>query len=75
MPYDLYLTIGAVILVFAIPSVVSAISDGHAPRVASIMVLIGGGLMVYAATQKPGGYELTELPDIFLGVVSKYLPL
>lgn len=74
MPYDLYLTIGAVILVFAIPSVVSAITEGHAPRVAAIMVLIGGGLATYAATQKPGGYELTELPEIFVSVVSKYLP-
>ena len=37
MPFDLYLTIGAVILVFAIPAVVSALSDGHAPRAAAIM--------------------------------------
>ena len=73
MPYDLYLTLGAVILVFAIPSVVSALSDGHAPRVASILVLVGGALVTYAATQKPGGYILTELPEVFIGVVAHYI--
>ena len=73
MPYDLYLTIGAIILVFAIPSVVSAYSDGHAPRVAAIMVLIGGGLMVGAATQKPGGYEFTEIPNVFVDVFAQYV--
>jgi hypothetical protein len=72
VPYDLYLTIGVVILVFAIPSIVSAFSDGHAPRAAAIMVLIGGGLVAGAATQKPGGYVLTEVPEVFVRVVSQY---
>lgn len=66
MPYDLYLTIGAVILLFAIPAVVSAYSEGHAPRVAAFMVVVGGGLMLGAASQKPGGYEFTELPEAFV---------
>ena len=73
MPYDLYLTIGAIVLVFAIPSVVSAISQGRAPRVAAIMVLIGGGLVAAAATQKPGGYVLTEIPQVFVSVIAQYI--
>ncbi len=73
MLFDLYLTIGSVILVFAIPSVVSAFSDRHTPRAAAIMVLIGGGLTLWAVTQKPGGYVLTEIPEIYVQVVGHYL--
>jgi len=73
MPFDLYLTIGAVILVFAIPSVVSAFSDGRAPRTAAVLVLIGGGLVVWAMTQKPNGYVLTDIPNVFVGVIGHYL--
>ena len=73
MPYDLYLLIGTVILVFAIPSVVSAISQGSAPRAAAIMMLIGGGLAAAAVTQKPGGYTLTEIPQIFANLIAQYL--
>lgn len=70
MPFDLYLTIGLVVLLFAIPSVVSAFSDRHTPRVASIMVLVGGGLVAWAVTQKPGGYVLTEVPEVVIGVLA-----
>ena len=73
MTFDLFLTIGAVILLFAIPSVVSAISQGRAPRVAAIMVLIGGGLAAGAVTQKPGGYTLNEMPDVFVSVIAQYV--
>lgn len=73
MTFDLYLTIGAVILVFAIPAVVSAFSDRHPPRAAAIMVLIGGGLVTWAVTQKPGGYELTEIPQVFVSVVAQMI--
>lgn len=71
MSFDLTLTIGALILVFAIPAVVSAFSDGRAPRVAAVMVLIGGGMVAWAVTQKPGGYVLTEIPSVFIGVIAQ----
>lgn len=73
MPFDLFFTIGSVILVFAIPSVVSAFSDRHPPRAAILMVLIGGGLVLGAVTQKPGGYALTEIPDVYVRVAGHYL--
>ena len=71
MPYDVFLIIGLVIVVFAIPAIFSAVRDGHAPRVPALVILIGGGLATFAATQKPGGYEITEIPDIFMHVISQ----
>ncbi|MCB1338832.1 MAG: hypothetical protein KDK10_15720 [Maritimibacter sp.] len=74
MQFDLSLTIGLVILAFAIPSIVSAFSDGRPPRIAALMLLLGGGLALWAVTQKPGGYTLTDVPQAFVRVVGHYMP-
>ncbi|MCB1328585.1 MAG: hypothetical protein KDK28_03620 [Maritimibacter sp.] len=71
MPYDLFLIIGLIIVVLAIPAIFSAVSDGHAPRVPALVILIGGGLATFAATQKPGGYVIIDIPHVFIDVLSQ----
>lgn len=73
MQFDLYLVIGLVIAGFSVPSMVSALSDGHTPRVPAIMVLIGGGLVVIAISQKPGGYTWADIPQAFVRVIGYYI--
>ena len=73
MPFDLYLVIGIIILGFAIPAIVSAYSDSRAPRVAAVMLVIGGGMVAYAVTQKPGGYTLHDVPGAFAVVIGHYI--
>ena len=73
MDYDLYLVIGLVVAVFSIPAVVSAISDNRTPRVAAIALIAGGALVAYAATQKPSGYSIDEVPNVVVNVIAKYL--
>lgn len=73
MDPDLMLVIGLVIAVLSLPAIVGALSEGRAPRAASIMVLIGGGLIVIAIGQNPGGYPISEIPDVFIGVLGRYL--
>ena len=73
MDYDLALVIGLVVGVFSIPAIVSAISDGHIPRVAAIAVIVAGGLMVYAISGKPSGYSMDQIPNVVVGVVGRYL--
>ena len=34
-----------------------------------ITILIGGGLVLIAVLNKPGGYTAQEIPDIFVRVV------
>ncbi len=65
MDSDLALVIGIVIACLAIPSVLSALSDRRAPRASAITVLIAG---------KAGGYQLEQLPDVFLNVAERYMP-
>jgi hypothetical protein len=74
MDTDLALVLGLVIAALSIPSILSAISDSRAPRASAITILIGGGLIVFAVTGKPGGYQLAEVPDIFVNVVARYMP-
>lgn len=73
MNADLYLVIGIVVVAFAIPAIVGAITDGRAPRAAAIMVMIGGGLIALAVYMTPGGYQVAEIPSIFARVVSRFL--
>ncbi|MFC6639558.1 hypothetical protein GV827_12280 [Sulfitobacter sp. JBTF-M27] len=74
MDPDLALSLGLVVAAFSIPSILSAISDSRAPRASALTVLIGGALILYAVQSKPGGYELGEVPDVFVSVVGRYFP-
>ncbi|GHC13105.1 MULTISPECIES: hypothetical protein [Gemmobacter] len=69
---DLLLVIGIVLAVLAVPAMVSAFSDGRAPRAASITVLIAGVLIVFAFTKKPGGYEVRDIPNAFYRVIGQF---
>ncbi len=73
MDHDLAMAIGMVVGVLSIPSVVSALSEGRAPRVASIAIIISGALMTWAIMNKPGGYKIEDLPDVLVKVVARYV--
>ncbi len=74
MDTDLALTLGMLLIALAVPAIMSAIADGRSPRVPAVVLLIGGGLILYALGEKPGGYRLHEIPDAFFGVLGRYLP-
>lgn len=72
MDTDLFLTIGVVLFVFTIPSLLAAWTEGRAPRFGAIMLLAAAGLIAVALTQKPGGYSFGDVPSVMLGVVGRY---
>lgn len=74
MDADTFLVLGLVIAGFSIPSILSAISDGRAPRASAITILIAGGLILYAIQSQPGGYSIQQIPDVFVRVVARYVP-
>lgn len=73
MTPDLFLVIGIILIAFTVPAILGAFSEGRAPRSAAILVMIGGGLIALAIYQKPDGYTLAELPDVFVRVVARYI--
>jgi len=70
---DLIFTIGLVLAVLSVPSILSAYSEDRPPRGAAIVILIAGGLIFLGINQKPGGYEIAEIPEVFASVVNRYL--
>lgn len=71
---DLLLVIGLALMVLIVPSMVSAWSDGRAPRVSAITFLIAGGMIAYSLTQAPGGgYHLQDIPEVITSVIGRFI--
>ena len=73
MDPDLIFIIGLVLGVFSIPSILSALSEGHAPRVAAFTIIASCVMIFWAVQNKPGGYAINEIPNVFVQVVARYL--
>ena len=73
MDTDLVLTLGVLLLVLTIPSLLSAWAEGRAPRVGAIMIIAAIIMIVTAVTTKPGGYAFDAVPGVMLGVASRYI--
>jgi hypothetical protein len=71
MDTDLVLTLGIVLMVLSVPSLLSAWVEGRAPRIGAIMIIAAFGMIVTALTVNPGGYEFSEVPGVMVGVVSR----
>ncbi|MEL6100562.1 MAG: hypothetical protein AAFV87_08865 [Pseudomonadota bacterium] len=69
---DLMFVIGLLIGGFSIPSIFSAISDGRAPRASAITILLAFGCVLYAINNKPGGYTIDQVPEVFVEVISRF---
>ena len=70
MTPDLALVLGLLFVLLAIPNLVGAFSRGEPPRLAAILGITGGGLLVWANLQKPGGYSSEEIPQTIMSVLS-----
>jgi len=73
MDPDIMLVAGLVVGVFSVPSIMGALADGRVPRAAAITVMISGGLIVLAIQGQPGGYELSDIPNVFVKVVGRLM--
>jgi hypothetical protein len=70
---ELILVLGMVIALLAVPGIFGALVEGAAPRGAAVAVVVGGGMIIYAISQTPGGIALNEVPDIIARVVGSFL--
>jgi formate-dependent nitrite reductase membrane component NrfD len=73
MDTDLVLVLGMLLAVLTIPSLLAAWTEGRAPRVGAIMIIVAIGMVVAAVTTRPGGYAFNDVPDAIMSVVSRYI--
>lgn len=71
MDSDLFLIVGIIIAGMSVPAVISAFSESRPPRAAAVTLVIGGSLILFAVTERPGGYRMEEIPDVFARVVNR----
>jgi formate-dependent nitrite reductase membrane component NrfD len=71
MDTDLVLTLGIVLLVLTIPSLLSAWVEGRVPRVGAIMAIASIGMIVTALASRPGGYAFEDIPRVILSVAAR----
>ncbi|MDK3017008.1 hypothetical protein [Pseudodonghicola flavimaris] len=74
MDTDLILVLGAVVAFFAIPAMVSAYSDRRRLTLPLLSLGIGVAMMGFAFVMHPDGYDLAGLPEVFFGVIGRYMP-
>lgn len=74
MSPDLMLTMGLIAALLCLPSILSALSDRRAPRASAVTILIAGAMVLYATTQKPGGYQVDQIPGIMSRTLAQFLP-
>lgn len=69
---DLLLTVGIVLLVLSVPSLLSAWVEGRAPRIGAIMAIAALGMIVSALLINPGGYAFNQVPGVMIKVVAGF---
>ncbi|MEZ5911696.1 MAG: hypothetical protein R3D84_05215 [Paracoccaceae bacterium] len=71
MQADQFLVLGIILLGLAFPSLLNAYSQSRAPRLAMMLAVAGGILIVLAVRDRPSGYTLEEVPRVFARVFNE----
>ena len=72
MDTDLALTVGILLLVLSVPSLLSAWVESRAPRLGAVMFVGAWALILYALTTHPGGYAFNEVPGVMVNVLAGF---
>jgi len=73
MNSDLLLVTGMILAVLSGVSIMTAWIDKRRPRVASVVVVIAGGLILWGISISPNGFTLDNIPRAFVNVIGAIL--
>lgn len=71
MDTDVALVVGVISGGLAFLSLVSAYSESQPPRMAALLGLVSGIMILFAVSQNPSGYSMGDVPGAFTRVIAK----
>lgn len=74
MDSDLIMVAGLVLLMLSIPSAIAAYADRRRPWVATLVVLVGAGVLYYGWDNHPETMTLAEVPHVIIRVIARVIP-
>lgn len=70
MSFEILLVTGSILAVLSTVAVLTALIEKRRPRVAAVVVVISGALLVFAATMAGDNFQLSDIPNAFVKVVA-----
>jgi len=70
MQQDIALAAGIILAVLSVVSVLTALIERRSPRVASVVVVIAGGLLLWAIGADADGFSWSDIPEAFINIVA-----
>ncbi|AUC54068.1 MAG: hypothetical protein ACU0CC_23225 [Sagittula sp.] len=67
------LVMGMLLVVLALPALISAWADRRKPFAGTILLFAGCALGTWAWRRQEGGFRLDEVPDILYGVIGQMI--
>jgi hypothetical protein len=68
---DYLLVAGLLLIALSIPSLLQAYSSMDPPRMGAVLIILGLGLVFYAARTSPQGYAWDDVPNVFFRVLGE----
>lgn len=63
------LVYGLLLVILSVPALISAWSDRRRPYVGTLLLFAGCALAVWAWRVTPGGFAVSDLPDVIYGFI------
>ena len=74
MDPDVAMAIGLLLAIVSFPSLIhNVLHDGAPSKVVGFMCLTSVTIMAIAALNKPGGYEVMDLPRVLMDVLGRFV--
>lgn len=66
---DRALAAGVILLFFVIARLAGAVFERRSLRQIAILLVVAIAMLIFAISQKPGGYTVESIPEVIIGVV------